>query len=93
MITTDHILITLLVVSLVMLFGAQASAEMVRCEHCTSEYPCSTLFKFKDLKFVHNVYCEIVDGQEVWKSEDEEKFDVFYFEGPNRSNRSGELDI
>ncbi len=93
MITRNKLLFTLLIVSIVMLFAYPVLAEPVKCEQCTKETPCATLFEFKGVKFMHNVYCEVVSGAEVWGSEDEEKYDVFYFESPNRSKAESQLDI
>ena len=93
MITRDKLLFTLLIASIVMLFAYPVLAEPVKCEQCTKETPCATLFEFKDVKFMHNLYCKVVNGKEVWGSEDEEKFDVFYFESPNRSKAESQFDI
>ena len=42
---------------------------------------------------MHNLYCEVVNDMEVWDSEDEEKYDVFYFESPNKSKSERQLEI
>ena len=87
-------LIILLTAAAVMMFSIPVSAETVRCEQCTEEYPCATMFEFKDLKFLHNVFCTLdEDGLESWKSKDKEKFDMFFFEGPNQTKKQKKVDI
>ena len=85
--------ITLLAAAVQAMFSYQAEAEPVRCDQCTQEYPCVTVFEFKNVKFNHNVYCKLVEGREVWDSEDEEKFDMFYFESPNNADSRKKLKI
>lgn len=77
----------------VIMFSSPVSAEQVKCHQCPKDYPCVTLFEFKNVRFTHNLYCTINNGKEVWNSEDEEKFDIFYFESPNSKNPENELKI
>ena len=63
-----------------------SGSMVIRCEQCTKEQPCATLFEFENLKFVHYVSCRIdQDGREQWSSKDKEKFDMFYFEAPGNA--------
>jgi hypothetical protein len=87
-------LIILLTTAAVMMFTIPVSAETVQCEQCTEEYPCATVFEFKDLKFMHNVYCRIdEEGREFWDSKDDEKFDMFFFEDQNRTSTQKKVEI
>jgi hypothetical protein len=87
-------LIIFLTAAAVMMFSIPASAETVQCEQCTEEYPCATMFEFKNLKFMHNVYCRFdEEGREYWNSKDEEKYDMFFFEGPNHTIEQKKVEI
>lgn len=86
--------IATLICSMALAYPIPASALIVRCDQCTEEYPCATLFQFEDIKFVHYVYCSIDEnGKEKWDTRDKEKFDMFYFESPDKSTKSKEVEI
>lgn len=88
------IFIILLTAAAVTISGIPVYAEKVRCEHCTEEYPCATMFEFKDVKFMHNIYCTVdEEGHEFWDSKDAEKYDMFFFEGPNQTRKQKNVDI
>jgi hypothetical protein len=87
-------LVILLAISVTMMFSYTASSEPVRCEQCTEEYPCATLFEFKNVRFTHTVFCKVdEEGREIWDSNDNDKFDMFYFEVPNSKRTESEIKL
>ena len=94
MIQTKFIIIILIITAGVVVFSYPVSAIPVKCDHCSEEYPCAAVFEFKNVKFVHQLFCEVdEDGREQWNSYDEEKLDMFYFEHPKTDDNERKLKI
>jgi hypothetical protein len=87
-------LIVPLMITAMLTLSLPASAEPVRCDQCPEEYPCATLFEFKNVRFTHKVFCRVDgEGRERWDSNDYEKLEMFYFETPNQNNKKDQVKI
>ncbi len=93
----EHVYKTAVIFLIILLSGLTipaSEAVVVRCDQCTEEQPCATLFEFETLKFVHYVSCSInQDGREQWSSKDKEKLDMFYFEAPGNARSRDKVKI